>query len=571
MLAFQLSTLTRAWGWSASDRTLNILPLHHVHGLVNVLLCALYAGARCDFPAAADGRATTELTAAALLEADPARRLTVFMAVPTIYSQLLAWLRAQAPAVRGEFRLRCSAFRLMVSGSAALPLPALAAWEREAGALLLERYGMSEIGMALSQPLDEAQRRAARGTVGGPLPGVRVRVAPMDADAEDASPAAVEAAKAAQAAALTQAAASGQNQAQPSSSSSSPSSSGSDSSASPSRPVSSSSASDSSFSSHSDSVSSSSPASSADPYSCVFTSTSAGPPSPLVGELLVSGPGVFRSYWNRPDTTAAQFDAEGWFRTGDVVEVTATAAGLDDGAGSVAESSAGAGAEAAANSGSESESSPGSVLAPAPHSAPGSVPSLPLFRLLGRASVDVLKSGGYKISALDVERELLAHAQVEGAAVVGLPDAHYGQIVAAVVQLRRGAAGEGASAGTDAGAGAADAAGAAGAADAADVADSAAAADSAGAAASDPDSAADPAAPAAAAAALSADLQRWCRSRLAAYQIPRRWRFVEQIPRNAMGKVNKRELAKIFDEEEQTQKEKQQQPEKRQPEDPERK
>jgi acyl-CoA synthetase (AMP-forming)/AMP-acid ligase II len=57
----------------------------------------------------------------------------------------------------------------------------------------------------------------------------------------------------------------------------------------------------------------------------------------------------------------------------------------------------------------------------------------PYWRILGRSSVDVLKSGGYKISAIDVENALLAAPGVAEAAVVGIPDSVYGQVVAAVI------------------------------------------------------------------------------------------------------------------------------------------
>jgi malonyl-CoA/methylmalonyl-CoA synthetase len=115
-----------------------------------------------------------------------------------------------------------------------------------------------------------------------------------------------------------------------------------------------------------------------------------------------------------------------------------------------------------------------------------------LYRLLGRSSVDVLKSGGYKLSALDVERELLSHPAVEAAAVVGLPDAQFGQRVAAVVQLRPKGTGSEQPPSTD-------------------------------------------------------ELQQWCRTRMASFAVPRAWRVVQAMPRNAMGKTNKKELAKLFE------------------------
>ena len=105
------------------------------------------------------------------------------------------------------------------------------------------------------------------------------------------------------------------------------------------------------------------------------------------GELLVKGENLFKEYWNRPDATAEAFDADGWFKTGD------TAA---------------------------SEGSP------------------PYWRILGRTSVDIIKSGGYKISALEIENALLGHPAVNECAVVGLEDETQGQVIAAILTCHQG-------------------------------------------------------------------------------------------------------------------------------------
>ena len=92
------------------------------------------------------------------------------MAVPTIYSKLLEYHSANP----GLDTTACSQHqRLMVSGSAALAVPVLDMWTRVTGHVLLERYGMTEIGMALSQPLHGDR---VPGFVGQPLPGVRARI-----------------------------------------------------------------------------------------------------------------------------------------------------------------------------------------------------------------------------------------------------------------------------------------------------------------------------------------------------------------------------------------------------------
>jgi len=99
--------------------------------------------------------------------------LTLFMAVPTIYVRLIdAWEKASA-AERERMSRGCRRMRLMVSGSAALPVPTLERWKEISGHVLLERYGMTEIGMCLSNPL---QGKRFPGWVGTPLPGVEVRL-----------------------------------------------------------------------------------------------------------------------------------------------------------------------------------------------------------------------------------------------------------------------------------------------------------------------------------------------------------------------------------------------------------
>src|SRR5256885_871810 len=100
------------------------------------------------------------------------------------------------------------------------------------------------------------------------------------------------------------------------------------------------------------------------------------------GEIEVRGPGVFLEYWRQPDATAAAF-RDGWFRTGDV-------AVIENGA----------------------------------------------YRILGRRSVDIIKTGGYKVSALGIEEGLRTHPAVLECAVVGVDDAEWGQRVCAAVEMR---------------------------------------------------------------------------------------------------------------------------------------
>jgi len=328
-LQAQVTTLVEAWGWSRDDHILLTLPLHHVHGIVNALTCALWSGACCQILPSFDAVEVWER----LARGD----VTLYMAVPTLYRRLIeAWDAADA-ATRTRWSDGARSLRLMVSGSAALPVPTLERWEEITGHRLLERYGMTEIGMALSNPLEGARRP---GRVGAPLPGVQVRLV----DAED-------------------------------------------------RPVA----------------------------------------EGRAGEIHVRGPSVFREYWRRPTETEEAFTPDGWFRTGDLAVLEAGA-----------------------------------------------------YRILGRISQDILKSGGEKISALEIEDVLRSHPDVIDCAVVGVEDAEWGERVCAAVQVRQGAA-----------------------------------------------------------PGLET-LRDWARDRLAPAKVPKSVRLVDGLPRNAMGKVTKPAVRDLF-------------------------
>lgn len=335
-LAAQITALTAAWGWTADDRILHTLPLHHIHGVVNALACALWSGAACEFGSGAPASTWDRLASG---------QITLFMAVPTVYTRLIrAWDEAPG-AVRQRWSRGAAGLRLMVSGSAALPVATLERWREITGHTLLERYGMTEIGMALSNPL-RGERRP--GHVGLPLPGVEARIV------DDAG---------------TPVAPGGQ------------------------------------------------------------------------GEIEVRGPQVFREYWGRPEETAASFRG-GWFRTGD---------------------------EACLGEGG-------------------------YYRILGRRSVDIVKTGGYKVSALEVEELYRAHPGIRDLAVVGVPHPEWGEQLRAAWVPAGGAPG------------------------------------------GDP-----AAAPATGAPGLpdTAALRAWGKERLAPYKVPHAFLRVPALPRNAMGKVQK--------------------------------
>jgi malonyl-CoA/methylmalonyl-CoA synthetase len=329
-LTAQVECLTEAWAWTGDDRALHVLPLNHTHGVVNILACALWSGAACEVAGRFDAAEVWQRLASG--------EITVFMAVPTIYGRLIAAWREAAPEVRRAWSQGASRLRLFVSGSAALPVAVLEGWRAITGHILLERYGMTETGMVLSNPL-RGERRP--GFVGAPLPGVAVRlVNEAGDDVADGVP----------------------------------------------------------------------------------------------GEILVRGRGVFREYWQCPDATAAAFAEGRWFRTGDVA---------------VRESGA--------------------------------------FRILGRSSIDIIKTGGEKVSALEVEAVLREHPDIADCAVVGLPDTEWGECVAAVVAARGQAA------------------------------------------------------------ITLPELREWARSRLSGPRLPRRLLVVPELPRNAMGKVVKPRLIQLFE------------------------
>src|SRR5690606_30540968 len=114
------------------------------------LACALWSGARCTIHRGFNAEAVWN----ELITSD----LTHFMAVPTIYSRLTTAWEDAGPEQRRAMSESCQRLRLMVSGSAALPVKILRRWNEISGHTLLERYGMTEIGMALSNPLDGERR-----------------------------------------------------------------------------------------------------------------------------------------------------------------------------------------------------------------------------------------------------------------------------------------------------------------------------------------------------------------------------------------------------------------------------
>jgi malonyl-CoA/methylmalonyl-CoA synthetase len=154
-LASNAKTLRQAWHWQAGDVLLHALPLFHVHGLFVACHGALLNGSKMIF--------LSKFDAADVLRLLP--RTTVFMGVPTYYVRLLT--------ENALTRETCANMRLFVSGSAPLLLDTFNDFIQRTGHTILERYGMSETTMLVSNPYDG---KRVGGSVGFPLPGVTVRV-----------------------------------------------------------------------------------------------------------------------------------------------------------------------------------------------------------------------------------------------------------------------------------------------------------------------------------------------------------------------------------------------------------
>ena len=324
----QVTTLVKAWEWTSTDHILCVLPLHHVHGIINVISCSLCSGAICEF--------LPSFSAEAIFNLFLQGKLNLFMAVPTIYFKLIAYWESQAKEKQIELTECMSKFRLMVCGSAALPVTVMDKWKHISGQILLERYGMTEIGMAISNPY-HGERKP--GHVGKPLPGVNIRL--VDEQNHDVKP-------------------------------------------------------------------------------------------DEAGEILINGDNVFLEYWNRPNATEESFVDGRWFKSGDI-------AIIEDG----------------------------------------------YYRIMGRNSVDIIKSGGYKISALEIEEVLRTHNLIKDCAVVGIDDEEWGELIVAAIVVS--------------------------------------------------DSAID-----------LKELNKWLREKMAAYKTPRKYLILDELPRNAMGKVTKNDVKKLF-------------------------
>ena len=150
-----------AWRWTAQDHLLLTLPLFHSHGLMVGAHGTLLTGASAELRRGFD--------AAEVYDALLRGRFTMFFGVPTMYTRLLREAEGRSE--------RPKPLRLYVSGSAPLSPQTFAGFEKEFGQRILERYGMTETGMNLTNPYDGERRP---GTVGMPFPGQEARVVDLE-------------------------------------------------------------------------------------------------------------------------------------------------------------------------------------------------------------------------------------------------------------------------------------------------------------------------------------------------------------------------------------------------------
>lgn len=168
--AANLDALAAAWGWTADDHLVHALPIFHVHGLVLGCFGALRVGGSVEL--------LPRFSPEAIGEAFAGGGATMLFGVPTMYHRLADAMEKSPPLASALARAR-----LLVSGSAALPLREHLRLERLLGQRVVERYGLTETLINCSMRWDGDRRQ---GTVGPPLPGVELRL--LDEDGGEASP-----------------------------------------------------------------------------------------------------------------------------------------------------------------------------------------------------------------------------------------------------------------------------------------------------------------------------------------------------------------------------------------------
>ncbi|PWA01284.1 hypothetical protein BB558_002618 [Smittium angustum] len=165
----QLKSLNEMWLWSPNDRLLHILPLHHVHGIVVALFSAIYAGATVEI--------MPKFSVSGVIDriVNREKNLTLIMGVPAMYNLLLLTFQKYNEKQIKQVQEAFKQFRITICGSAPLQEKVFKQWEQITGHIMVERYGMSEIGMGLSNSVENPKLRFP-GCVGRPLPGVSARL-----------------------------------------------------------------------------------------------------------------------------------------------------------------------------------------------------------------------------------------------------------------------------------------------------------------------------------------------------------------------------------------------------------
>jgi malonyl-CoA/methylmalonyl-CoA synthetase len=180
-----VQTIIDAWEITPKDSLLHCLPLNHVHGLIYCLLTYLYAGAKVDMLP----KFNPEQVWDKLL--NKSNNINSFMAVPTIYVQLVNAMMNDKK-IRDKYSsehmkwIFNNKMRIVVSGSAPLNVKTSLEWNELTGYNILERYGMTEIGLGLSNPYREIKElRRLAGAVGRPYGNGQVRIVEPSEDNMD--------------------------------------------------------------------------------------------------------------------------------------------------------------------------------------------------------------------------------------------------------------------------------------------------------------------------------------------------------------------------------------------------
>lgn len=181
----QAKALSTAWKINEETNFLHTLPLHHVHGILIALTLPILAGGRVEFLFPFSPQAVLARISVSPESLPP---INTYTAVPTIYSKIIEYVDHQVlpknnGAIPSPLRAGFERLKLAMCGSAALPDPLRNSWDRVTENLipLLERYGMTETGITLSQPLEPISSRRS-GTVGHPVPSVVAQI--MDRESQ---------------------------------------------------------------------------------------------------------------------------------------------------------------------------------------------------------------------------------------------------------------------------------------------------------------------------------------------------------------------------------------------------